>query len=533
MSEEKEYIVTLHNYTDCEQFYDEMETNKSTTHIPKKNFYCENRREISRNTHYYMTVEEAEELKKDDRVWEVEEPPENRNIRVEGNFEWDANTHFDKGGSTTSDKVQWGILRCYSGKTSHAEYTNYSGLVPFSKVDTGNEEGENVDVVIMDGLIDPNHPELAVNRDGTGGTRVVQRNWTGSYSYSITPGTSAYNHGIHVAGTAAGNRQGWAPKASIYNLSPFDGQISSTNLFDYVRTFHNDKENTNPTVCNMSFNYIYTGTYPIAHVSYRGTSYSNVNRTDALSYGIYASSGTQYKWEAVVTAVDADVQDCVDDGIILVGAGGNYNMKITQDTSDVDYNNNLREHAMSAYTYYYARGGSPTNSSAVPISVGSAGFGWVSGAFRNDAKSYFSNKGPRIDVFAPGSSIQSSVHSGGVQDTRNTSYYQTQLQGTSMASPQVTGVVACVVGVYRNFTQADVLDWLISRSTYDQIYDTDSAAQNNSYNLMGAPNRYLHFHRERKIEGHVFPDADYRVRDAHSTNRRQVYPRMKRNYNVP
>ena len=52
MSEEKEYIVTLHNKKDAEQFYEEMETNKSTEHIPSKNFYCDKRREISRNTHY-------------------------------------------------------------------------------------------------------------------------------------------------------------------------------------------------------------------------------------------------------------------------------------------------------------------------------------------------------------------------------------------------------------------------------------------------------------------------------------------------
>ena len=53
MSEEKEYIVTLHDKKDAEQFYEEMETNKSTENIPSKNFYCDKRRD--RNTHYYMT----------------------------------------------------------------------------------------------------------------------------------------------------------------------------------------------------------------------------------------------------------------------------------------------------------------------------------------------------------------------------------------------------------------------------------------------------------------------------------------------
>ena len=122
MSEEKEYIVTLHNKKDAEQFYEEMETNKSTEHIPSKNFYCDKRREISRNTHYYMTDEEAKQILSDERVKAVEEPPENRGVEVRPVFEYDSSTHFDKGGSTSNSKVQWGILRCYSGKSSSAEY---------------------------------------------------------------------------------------------------------------------------------------------------------------------------------------------------------------------------------------------------------------------------------------------------------------------------------------------------------------------------------------------------------------------------
>ena len=105
------------------------------------------------------------------------------------------------------------------------------------------------------------------------------------------------------------------------------------------------------------------------------------------------------------------------------------------------------------------------------------------------------------------------------------------MSGTSMASPQVAGILACVVGVYRDFNQADCLDWLITTSTKDQIYDSNSSDQDDFYNLMGAPNRYLHFRKERKWGGHVWPDVDRRKRDPHSTSNRQVFPRVKRNYN--
>ena len=52
----KEYIVTLKSKDDLEDFYAEMSSN---------GYKIARKRPISRNTHYYMTAEQAEELKKD------------------------------------------------------------------------------------------------------------------------------------------------------------------------------------------------------------------------------------------------------------------------------------------------------------------------------------------------------------------------------------------------------------------------------------------------------------------------------------
>ena len=60
----KEYIVTLKRKDDLEDFYAEMSSN---------GFKLSKKRPISRNTHYYMTAEQAEELKKDTRIVDVEE----------------------------------------------------------------------------------------------------------------------------------------------------------------------------------------------------------------------------------------------------------------------------------------------------------------------------------------------------------------------------------------------------------------------------------------------------------------------------
>ena len=51
---EKIYVVTLHNKEDLEGFYDDMKDN---------GFRLNMKRPISRNTHYWMTDEQAEELK--------------------------------------------------------------------------------------------------------------------------------------------------------------------------------------------------------------------------------------------------------------------------------------------------------------------------------------------------------------------------------------------------------------------------------------------------------------------------------------
>ena len=50
---EKIYVVTLHNREDLDGFYDDMKDN---------GFRLNLKRPISRNTHYWMTDEQAEEM---------------------------------------------------------------------------------------------------------------------------------------------------------------------------------------------------------------------------------------------------------------------------------------------------------------------------------------------------------------------------------------------------------------------------------------------------------------------------------------
>ena len=238
---QKEWIVTLHNKEDLDSFYEDMETEGGTLHIPGRAVPVSDRRQISRNTHYMLTNEEAMELQNDPRVWgcdlveliELTTKPQGWSV---------VNQKFSKDWFTDATDFNWGLLR-------HSEAANRSnwganGTTNVNSDLTVTASGKNVDVVIIDGHIDPGHPEFAVNSDGTGGSRINQFNWfsltsalgfgsNGTYtydrsgSYTNSADEDDNNHGCHCGGTVAGNTQGWARDATIYNISPYGSNPNS------------------------------------------------------------------------------------------------------------------------------------------------------------------------------------------------------------------------------------------------------------------------------------------------------------------
>ena len=72
--DKKVYIVTLKRREDLETFYAEME---------EKGFSLSMKRPMSRNTHYWMTEDDAVVLREDERVIDVQTTLEDRNIVLE------------------------------------------------------------------------------------------------------------------------------------------------------------------------------------------------------------------------------------------------------------------------------------------------------------------------------------------------------------------------------------------------------------------------------------------------------------------
>jgi len=144
----KEYIVTLKDIENKKEFCEEMKNEISiSNNIPKRACECIDERPISRNTHFLLTDEEASILKNDDRVSFVEEIDQNVKPVPQG-FK-----SLLKKEIYGSKEIEEANIQ-YTG--DKFEYVSYE------------RQGENVDVVIVDGHIDPSHPEFAKNIDGSG-----------------------------------------------------------------------------------------------------------------------------------------------------------------------------------------------------------------------------------------------------------------------------------------------------------------------------------------------------------------------------
>jgi len=156
----EEYIVTLKSCADLEQFYSDLETLGGDSYIPSREVECCNRREISRNTHYLLTPEEAETLKNDNRVLDII-PKSIQDMMFNKPEYTQTSSNWNKSTTINSTHRNWGLLRCTLGE----QITNWgsNGTTNQSGTIRVTSSGKNVDVVVVDGHLDPTHPEFAVN----------------------------------------------------------------------------------------------------------------------------------------------------------------------------------------------------------------------------------------------------------------------------------------------------------------------------------------------------------------------------------
>ena len=505
---EHEYIVTVNRGQDWQELHADIISQYGNDVIPQRSVDVVNLRPGSnRNTHYSLTEAEALALRRDPRVLAVERTPEDRGLRPI--LRSTQSGSFPHSTSNSGTNYDWGKVRHSSDVNPYAT----GSLVSTSEYNY-NLDGTGVDVVIQDSGLQVDHPEFT---DASGASRVVQHNW---YTVSGLSGTQSSNHyrdfdghGTHCAGTVAGKTFGWAKGAQIYSVkvSGLEGSgdsgtgISITDCFDVIKEWHRSKTNGRPTVVNMSWGYAdyYQFNASLGHsINFRGTSYSGTSVDTATKRWAYGMStdgwtGTYGPLNTRVTSVDADIQELIDAGVhVCVAAGNNgYNIALP---SSVDYNNTVTcvtynfstgSWNTSASTQYYMRGSSPFDDEAFIV-------GALDMLTGSETKTTFSESGSGVDIYAAGRYIMSSVSNtnvySGVSYHGNSNYKQGRLNGTSMASPQVAGVLALYLQSRPDLTPQELKQLIINESTTGLLLDSGANAFNTATSIFGGNNRILY-----------------------------------------
>lgn len=457
--------------------------------------------------------------------------------------------------------TQWGLLR--HAKRAN-EFSTNTQMVQDSQYTL---TGKNVDVVIMDTGVRWDHPEFLKPGFYTVPNNLACEDYTrvrdilihGESEYGINwategltaPGSGSlgnYNvygalhhrtggsssgsfvsyHGSHCAGTAAGNVFGHAFEANIWSIACVDrsdlGWSEPSDGFDYIKVWHKNKPinpetgRRNPTVVNCSWGHRQF----VAKTTYGGQMRGDVFNQNSVSTtyapAVYymstinlGSNYLQFTAARLTASGQAQADEAFDDpdckDIVWCFAAGNSDDK--QDVPNgADYENEFNDG-----TFYYPSNDKHFNRSGTPgiTHQGLPDAGIVVGAMDSTRQSgsqercsSFSNRGPAIDVWAAGSDILSPYGSGTIDPRDTTSTHRNYaISGTSMATPQVCGVMALYKESHPNSTREESRKWLLTHGSVD-LSDTDyydpyqSNAKNDSnywgstYSLKSSTRRVLY-----------------------------------------
>jgi subtilisin family serine protease len=243
----------------------------------------------------------------------------------------------------------------------------------------------------------------------------------------------------------------------------------------------------------------------IKTINYRGRIYDYTNAPVSPKVEFGQKPGGSHG--ITVPSVNAEQQDAENSGVIFVHSAGNSEHKIDK-LGGVDYNNYYTIGTSFAgiipanTPIHYHRGGSPHSNNAITVSA--ARDTMVYQNRKNmEVVDYYSERGPGCDVVAPGTNIcagtsKTASYSGlqeyvwGRNNSADRSHRVVKISGTSMAAPQVTGVLALYLSRNPKATPAQCKAWIAKNGVKNQIY---SSTINNDWTnqnaLLGGPNNFL------------------------------------------
>ena len=537
----REYIVTVKKDVDWRTVHNELINDTSTNDavdssiIPDRQCDVVKERAINpRNTHYNLSLSEAMRLRNDSRIISVQAVDEIPDIKPfafqDGNF--------NRTSTSSGSQDNWGLLRHINLTNTFAGGTGDPGGTYDYVLD-----GTNVDQVIVDTGIQVGHPEW---EDVNGTTRLKQVDWSAisgvGFSQPANFYTDTNGHGTHCIGTMAGKTFGWWKNSDIYNITLYansGNSISWDNTVDALIGWHNKKNDVNdaaytgkPTVVNMSFGYVWyinTGVtpnevqfqeggtgYPITGGRYRGTAHTDTTYAALQNRGLIGEfqGSSTYGFPRKFASNDADVETLINNGIHVCCAAGNDSMKMDI-PGGVDYDNYITIGVgASTYYLYYHRGGSPSvneggNTLSGPNATednpaGDLNEGFMVGALENsdvftelgykDKKTTFSQSGPGVNIYTAGRYIISAQpNNQGSTYFANSSYRQAKYSGTSMAAPQMCGMIGCLLQAQPQWTPGQVKTYFESNAVanLNDTGNTDDYTTNTT--IHGSPNRVAYF----------------------------------------
>lgn len=496
---EREYIIVVKDPTIWEtSLWDELtKDGLGDDFIPSRSVTVVNDRPFNAKlAHFSLTEEEAVEIAKDDRIESIELNPElNDEIEIGFSGLREVRTYNREKFNTVDTHTNWGLARCISDTNQfNNATTEVVQQYPF------NLDGTGIDLIVVDSGVEADHPEFAVNADGTGGSRVENFDWStlGVTGCPTGPSIGGYlgdsdGHGTNCASIAAGNTQGWASGATIYTLRIFQGtditngstlgEISTNIVWDLIKAFHDKKVNegnTRPTICTNSWGFrtAYTN---ITSITYRGVTTPATSRDPSKGM-------VNFQHGVTINSQNVSVANASSTGVIMVGAAGNYFHK-SDVNGGADYDNFYTSSTLGNVNYH--QGSSPTNAPEM-ICVGA-----TASNDNFDIKVNFSETGPRVDIYAPGDAIMGgyankAYETAAVADPRNPQFFLNKVSGTSQATPQVAGVMCMFAQLDPTITKTQMLEEL---NKYALVGVMNTGADDNDYTntsgLQGGPNVLL------------------------------------------
>lgn len=311
--------------------------------------------------------------------------------------------------------------------------------------------GKNVDIIFIDSGVDPNHSEFEQN--GVSRVRVIE--WeAGQFSTKPDQYVDTEGHGTGVSSCGVGKRQGFAKDSDIYSIKIFDNDAySPLKALQLARTWHNQKTNGRPTIVNNSWGY--SAEYPPGH----------------------PKAGQKHPVQVAV--IDAEIESMIDAGIIVVSAAGNENHHVaaegTAEYDDFYYTDSSGNYTeiMEDAAYFDRNNRYTPGGSAETICVGSIGEFYPTSRF---IRSWFSNFGSRVDIFAPGRVIQC-AQSLTTNDLKKTN-------GTSFSSGILSGIIALWLEINPTANQMDVRKWLSRHAFSSEVVGSLEGAENQTARVL-------------------------------------------------